>query len=826
MFAEVIVNINNENVDKKFTYKIKEKDVAFASVGKRCIVPFGKGDKEVLALIVKLKDFIDFDEKRCKYISKIVDTKPVITRSMINLAYLMSKKYYCTFNECLKLCMPKNLQVNDEYVVVLNKDFYDKSTFRFNNRQKEIINYLMENNFKVAYEELIEVFGVKIDKEVSSLKKNEVVSVKNIGEVKDLQQKVDFLYINYGKDNIDEILDDILKKRNKQSEVLNLLLENDNISVRDVVRFLGISKSPINTLIKNEIAYTEKIVLYRNPDVKSTYKGGKIENYTEEQQKAIDFIGEKIQSGVYEKPTLIFGVTGSGKTEIYMKLVEMVIRNDEQGIVLVPEIALTSQLVSIFRSRFGDVVSFTHSKLSLGERLDQFERAKKGDIKVIVGARSALFTPFLNLGIVIIDEEHDSSFRSNVKPMYSTMEVAMMRGKIENAQVVLGSATPKVTTYYKALQGEIDLVTLENRVNNSYPLVNIVDMREELIKGNKSMFSSKLIELIANALNNDEQIILFINKRGFSSFVNCRSCGEVIKCPSCDVAMTYHARENKLRCHYCNRTRTNPKNCPICASKYIKHFGVGTQKVADEIRKIFPDEKVIRMDQDTTKNKNAHQLMIEDFRNKRASFLVGTQMIAKGLDFENVTVVGVVAGDLSLHSNGYLAGEMTFSLLTQVAGRAGRGSKKGEVVIQSYNPEHYAFIHSKTNNYLDFYKEEIAFREISDNPPFTNNFFVYATSIFEKNLIEILYKLVDIMVQYKEELIANSKYDDIDFEIIGPAPTVISKIRRRYRWRILVKGKYEKELTFLVKSSISYLKSSENCEDINFSLNLNPENIQ
>lgn len=821
LYAEVVIDVNNKNVDRLFTYKISKKDVSFAEVGKRCIVPFGVGNKEIFAMIVKIKHEIDFDKNKCKNITKIIDKEPIISRELLNLTYLMSKKYYCTFNECIKLCIPKKATLQNEYVLSINIDS-DYSSYK--NNYIEIIDFILNHNNKVIYEEVLETFQNSKNK-ISKLKTDGILTMKNISEVKEVTQKVTYVYINYDNENIDKDLNIIISKKNKQSLVLEFLLENNDVALKDILQILKITKSPINTLVKNNILFFEQVEVLRNPIKSGTYKGNKIKEHTEEQKKAIELICNNIKSNVFEKATLLHGVTGSGKTEIYINIVEKVLSQNQEAIILVPEISLTGQLVDIFTSYFGDLVTVTHSKLSLGERYDQWKRTKESSAKIVIGPRSALFTPFENLGVIIIDEEHDSSFKSDVTPKYSAREVAIMRGKISNCQVILGSATPKIESYYKALNDEYNLIELKNRVNKKLPTVHIADLREELAEGNKSIFSSKLLELMVEAINKDEQVILFLNKRGYSSFVNCRTCGEVIKCPDCDVSMTYHSYNNTLQCHYCNRKKKSPDKCPICGSKHIRHFGIGTQKIAEEVMKIFPDEKVIRMDQDTTKTKNSHEELIKEFRLKKARFLVGTQMIAKGLDFSDVTVVGIVASDLSLNMNEYLSSEITFSLLTQVAGRAGRSEKDGNVVIQSYKPEHYAIELAKTNNYKEFYQNEIAYRRLSNNPPFCNNFYIYGTALDEKKLIKTLYKLVDFMVQYRDEILIKTTKDDLFFEIIGPAPAVISKVRRRYRWRILVKGNYESELIFLVTRAVELLKTEVNCIDINISLNLNPESI-
>ncbi len=821
MFAKVIVTVKHKKIDRIYTYSIPN-DLIDIQVGMRCIVPFGKGDKELIAYIVELAEEIDFDVKKCKSIIRMIDKKPVLTEQQISVAMQMHKQLYCTMVECIKLFVPRGMHIQNEYVVSANVDYIDK--FEFNTSEKKIINYLIENGNNIVFEQLLENFPTGKEK-VYELKKIGAVQLKNVSEFKDLSQKICYVSLNYENDNIEDMIYDIIKAKNKQSKVIELLLETEKMSKKSIMDILSITGSPINTLVKKGVVVINDEVVIRNPILEYVEAKSKVKQYTVDQQKAIDFISNEVDNEKYTKPILLHGVTGSGKTEIYINIIQKVLSKGKSAIVLVPEISLTGQIVDIFMSRFKDLVSVTHSKLSNGERYDNYKRVKNGEVKIMIGARSAIFTPFDNIGAIIIDEEHDSSFRSDVTPKYSASEVAKIVAKEHDAALIFGSATPKIETYYNALNGEYHILELSNRVNKNLPDIEVVDLREELKQGNKSIFSSALLEKMVEAINKDEQIILFINKRGYSSFVNCRSCGEVIKCEDCDVSMTYHRYNNKLHCHYCNKTKHNPKNCPVCGSKYIKHFGIGTQQVEDEIKKIFPSEEVIRMDADTTSTKNAHAKLVRDFRAKKARFLVGTQMIAKGLDFDDVTVVGVIASDMSLNANEYKASETTFSLISQVAGRAGRSEKKGNVVVQSYKPEHYAIQMAKENDYKGFYQSEITFREISLNPPFSNLFFVYATCENEKKLILTLYKLCDFMLQYKSTLDTSNRFEYNFFEVIGPAPQVVSKMRKRYRWRILMKSDNKEMVTHIAEYCTMKIKDEMNITDVNISLSLNPENI-
>ncbi len=599
-----------------------------------------------------------------------------------------------------------------------------------------------------------------------------------------------------------------IKLTEQQKSILDYLQEKGTYDLIALRKDLLISESPIKTLEKKgliTVTYSDFLkdtVIYKN--TKDTPP-----EYTEEQQKALAFF-ENITDN---KPVLIHGVTGSGKTEIYLGLIDRVLAQGKQAIVLVPEISLTGQTVDVFVKRLGKCVSLTHSRLSAAERYDQWKKALTGQISVIIGPRSAVFAPFTNLGIIIIDEEHETTYKSSTTPKYSAKEVATERGRRTGATVVLGSATPSVATYYEAETGKTDLITLTERVNKQFPQVEIVDMRAELEAGNRSIFSKGLYNAIKENLEKKEQTILFLNRRGHSTFVSCRKCGEVMKCENCNVNFTYHMSDNRLICHYCGKNADNPKNCPVCGSKYIKYFGVGTQKVEDAVREFFPEAKVLRMDMDTTKGKGTHDKILNLFREKRADILIGTQMIAKGLDFPNVTLVGVIAADVSLNNGDFQAGEHTFQLLTQVSGRAGRALISGRVFIQTYSPDNYAVLCSKDNDYVTFYKHEISLRRQMMYPPFTHIFSVLLTGPGEKAVITALFALSDIM---------KSGNNSNLFELLGPSPAIISKINKRYRWMILVKSVDEEKLKEFVLQCTEKLRSSHNLNDININLTLNP----
>ncbi|MDR1914540.1 MAG: primosomal protein N' [Clostridiales bacterium] len=536
---------------------------------------------------------------------------------------------------------------------------------------------------------------------------------------------------------------------------------------------------------------------------------------TSDQSRALGFILERIDAP--KRPILLSGVTGSGKTEVYLQVIETVLSRGKQAIVLVPEISLTPQTLNTFLQRFRELVTVTHSRLSKGERLEQWKKARDGQSSIMIGPRSAVFTPFPNLGVIIIDEEHEHTYKSEITPKYSAKEVAEERARLTGTMLILGSATPSVSAFYRASMGELDLCVMRERVNHRPPDVNIVDMRNELALGNSSIFSKALLAAIMESLAANKQIILFLNRRGHSTFISCRRCGHVLRCDRCSVNYTFHAASENLMCHYCGKTVENPKLCPACGSRFVKYFGLGTQKVEEETRKLFPGVGILRMDLDTTRGKDGHEKILDIFRSGEASILIGTQMIAKGLDFPNVTVVGVMSADLSLNNGDFRAGETTFQLLTQVAGRAGRADFPGRVFIQTYTPEHYSLIYAKEQNYDLFYEHEITLRKQMNYPPFCHVFSVMFTCEQEKALIAALFNLVSVMRAFNRHGL---------FEILGPAPAQISKIHNRYRWKVLIKAQDETKLKNFALYCVDRLREHEDLSSFIIHLTMDPMVIE
>lgn len=571
----------------------------------------------------------------------------------------------------------------------------------------------------------------------------------------------------------------VRKKQYAKERVLKELISERVLDYGLVTGKLNVSSATLNGLVKNGIIKVNTENYFRNPVVIKNSEEKNIE-LNEDQRRIVEEFVTDYDNGV-RRTYLLHGITGSGKTVTYIKLIQEVVSRGKQVIVLIPEIALTYQTVKRFYHYFGERVSVLNSSLSAGEKYDQCQRAKNGEIDVIIGPRSALFTPFSNLGLIVIDEEHENTYKSESMPKYHAREVAGRLAQLFGASMVLGSATPAIESYYRAKKGEYTLWRMNNRaMGGTLPETEIVDMREELTsRGNKSIFSLKLKESMADRLEKKEQTMLFLNRRGYAGFVSCRACGTVMRCPHCDVSLSEHKSSGKLVCHYCGFEETRPKLCPKCGSKYLLGFKAGTEQIEEEVKKLFPQAVTLRMDADTTKQKGSLEKILSDFGEGKADILIGTQMIVKGHDFPNVTLVGIIAADMSLAINDYRAAERTFQLLTQAAGRAGRAEKPGETVIQTYQPDCYAIVHAANQNYEAFYEEEILYRELGGYPPCYD---ILAVPVTSKNK-ELAYNTCEAMAKYIRELTLE------DCTVIGPAKAGIGRINDVYRFVFYIKSK-------------------------------------
>ena len=627
------------------------------------------------------------------------------------------------------------------------------------------------------------------------------------------EKTVNCFEINKSEDEIREALDNNLIRSEKQKNVLEYLLNNGKSTMSDIQLFNDASLAVVNSLVKKGFVRKEIEKVSRNPFVhKIGVKSVDLE-LTNEQQLAYNSIKN---SGEY----LLYGITGSGKTEIYLQLIEKMLKQGKSSIMLVPEISLTPQTIDRFIARFGEEeIAVLHSKLSTGERFDEWNKIKDGKAKIIIGARSAIFAPAQNLGLIVIDEEHDESYQSEASPRYDSIEVAEYLCNKFNIPLVLGSATPSMREFYKAKMGKINLLTLSQRANNStLPKVEIVDLRDELANGNKTMISYKLQEEIKKNIETKKQTILYFNRRGFSSFLMCQDCGHTFKCDRCDITLTYHKVENKLKCHYCGEEYQIPKECPQCGSKNIKYIGAGTQKLEEQIKEMFPMASTIRMDIDTVSKKNSHEIILDKFRQENINILIGTQMVVKGHHFPNVTLVGAIFADTSLNIGDFRANERTFQTLTQVAGRAGRGNDEGRVIIQTFNPENYAIQYSKTQNYDLFYSTEIGIRKQLKYPPFCDIIAIALTGNNEKNLVTFSKNIH----MYLRDRVIKEKFGVL---LYSPVQCPIYKIKDKYRMRILIKCLYDDRMHKLLNDMLEKFEKESKKFGSKVIIQVNPNNM-
>lgn len=749
MYANVIVDISHEKLDKTFQYSIPDELLCDIRPGVCVDIPFGS--RTITGYVIEVTDEPEYDPTKTKPLIGIKAHSVAVEAKLIALAAWIRRNYGSTMNQALKTVIPVKKQ---------------------------------------AKEQVSRSIALKIDK---------------------VRARAQLALCE-------------AKKQKAKARLFRALIDADDgasLEYSFVTGKLSVSAATIRALEQSGFIEVITQTGYRNPvEHMSVDTYDKVLNAA--QQSVVDAIEGDIASGL-RNTYLIKGVTGSGKTEVYMELIANCIQSGRQAIVLIPEIALTYQTVMRFFARFGNRVSIINSRLSNGERYDQFERAKNGDIDIMIGPRSALFTPFSNLGLIIIDEEHENSYKSESVPRYHAREVAIEYARMSDAIVVLGSATPSVDSYYKAKTGVYRLLELDTRVDDRpLPKCEIVDLRQELREGNRSILSTRLQELMEERLQNGQQTMLFLNRRGKSAFMSCRACGFVVKCPHCDVSLSEHSG-GVMVCHYCGYRQPVPKVCPSCGSKYISGFKAGTQKIEAMVAKRFPQARILRMDYDTTRAKDSYEKILQAFSNHEADILIGTQMIVKGHDFSNVTLVGVLAADMSLHVNDFHAAERTFALLTQAAGRAGRGKLHGNVVIQTYDPDHYAIQTAKEQDYEAFYDKEIEYRRLMNYPPVWNMLLIHVTSPDESECGSVAQRVHDTAAQMISHIEKSQSPDDRhQIQLIGPADATIAKVNDIYRKVIYMKTSDYAALISVKDGIEQAVKADTAMKNANISFDFNP----
>lgn len=737
LFADIIVDISHERLDRTFQYRIPEGLRGAVRQGSVVRIPFGKGDRITKGYVMKITGKPEIALARMKEIQEVVSDGASGEDHLVALAAWMRERYGSTMAQALRTVIPVKQKIKP--------------------RQKRSLRLLLDEE--------------------------------------QAREKLAF----YRQ-----------KNQRARLRLLEALLEERELPYELATGRLNISAATVKAMQEQGVIACDTTTAYRNP----VHTGGASNiriPLNEEQARIVEDIRRN-----WEEPghlvSLIHGITGSGKTEIYMELIDTAIARGEQAIVLIPEIALTYQTVMRFYRRFGDRISIIHSRLSAGERYDQYQRARSGDIDVMIGPRSALFTPFPKPGIIIIDEEHEPTYQSEQTPRYHAREVAIKRAQLEHAKVILGSATPSLEAYSRAIDGAYVLYTLEKRAKESaLPETVVVDMRRELQEGNRSILGKTLKEELEKCLAREQQAMLFLNRRGYSGFLSCRSCGHVLMCPHCDVSLSLH-NNGKLVCHYCGHTELRPARCPKCGSEFLSGFGIGTQQAQEMVAKEFPQARILRMDMDTTRGKDGHEKILSAFANQEADILIGTQMIVKGHDFPNVTLVGILAADLSLFADDYRASERTFQLLVQAAGRAGRGKDPGMVVIQTYDPEHYCIRTAAAQDYRSFYEEEISYRMVAGYPPVRKMLSVHGACRDEQHL--------GMAMEYLRRM-AERIYKNSEGNVIGPAQESIAKIQEVYRKVLYIKAGTTEELTAIKDRLEQYIEANEGYRSVGIQFDMN-----
>ncbi len=775
--AKVIVDVPASVVNQTFDYKIPTSLIETVQPGMRVTIPFG--NRKITGFVLELTDHSPFEN--LKEIINILDVTPVLTKELLNLGMWLANEILSLYIITFQAMLPQVL-----------KSKYDKEIVRVEGKSLQgQLATIFKDQQAVNYDELVKqlknVSELKHELEAGNLQLKYIVKSQ-------ITKKYENWIIPAGKESFIKLNSTLPSHAHQQRKIVEFFIANPKkINENKLCDMIQINKGNLKSLIEKGLLKIEKVEVYREPYEQSF---SKTENFrlTEEQANALQPINEALNRQEH-KTFLLYGVTGSGKTEIYLQAIEKVIEKGKEAIVLVPEISLTPQMVRRFKGRFGSHVAVMHSALSVGERYDEWLKVQRKEVKVVVGARSAVFAPFENIGIIIIDEEHEATYKQEETPRYHARNVAIKRGEWHQCPVILGSATPTLESFARGKKGVYHLLTLTERTNKKpMPFVKIIDMREELHSGNRTMFSKSLMEGIRSRIQKKEQIVLLLNRRGYSNFALCRDCGHVEECPHCDISLTYHKRNYQLKCHYCSHEQPMPSICSNCQSSHIRFFGTGTEKVEESLTKIIPEARVIRMDVDTTRRKGSHERLLQKFSNFEADILLGTQMIAKGLDFENVTLVGVLAADSMLHLPDFRSSEKTFQLLTQVSGRAGRHELEGEVIVQTYTPEHYSIELASQYNYDQFYLHEMQLRKRFMYSPYVFMLLITVTDENEGKVNEVIFKISHMLQQ---------KLNEKSF-ILGPTPSPITRIKNRYRYQLIVKYKYEPNLSQYMQQILKY----------------------
>lgn len=817
MYIDVILRNKGRFSDMLFTYEVPPFLMDEIRKGIRVIVPFGQSNKPIESVVVDIKYLLDesIDKEKIKMILDIMDNNVVFDDDQIELLTWIRNRYMCTYNDSLNLFYPKGYKYTSKKVIVRSKNVSLK--LELDDIEKKIFDELYNNTLE--YESTLNNYGAKV---LNSLVKKGCIDIRWKFESSDNIKLEKYICLKKPVEFIQYEIDNNKRLGTKQIETLKFLINNNIVEFQVLSELFNITSSTIKSLESKDLITVEEKEVFRKS--KTYYKTDKkIISLNKGQKVVVDRIISDIKKGDRIKPYLLYGVTGSGKTEVFLELIDYTLSQGQDAMFLVPEISLTPQTISRVKNRFGNIVGVYHSQLSEGEKYDLYREVKNENIRIVIGTRSAVFLPFKSLGMVIIDEEHDSSYKSDKTPKYDTIEIARYFSFKKNIPIVLGSATPDIGDYYKAIKGEYTLLKMENRVNNSsLPKIEVVDMRDELHSGNTSVISRTLEFEIKNALERKEQVILFLNKRGYANVITCKDCGHSFKCIKCDITLTNHKFNSKAVCHYCGYEENIPTVCPKCNGDHLGNVGTGTEKIEEIITQKFPKARVLRVDKDNTTKKGQMEKLLSKFNSGEADILVGTQMLSKGHDFKNVTLVGIISADMMLNYPDYKAFETTFQLITQVSGRAGRSEKEGKVILQTYNTDNFAIKSAVEHDYESFYKNEIKLRKVFGYEPYNNILRIVFSGKDINKVKTNSFKFIETL-----KYLYNESGLDVTNSFLGPNECSISKINDKYRWQVIIKD-YNVNIK-IIKSMVKYISVTKFEEifdkDINMNIELNPNSF-
>ena len=798
-YAQVIVDVPTMQTDQPYTYLVPDEWQAVIECGTRVEVPFGEGNRHIQGFVTALPTELEESKLSLKSLIRVIDLAPVVNQELLQLADYMKDVTFSFKINCLQTMLPAAMKAAyQKKFVLLDEDHPVKET------------YFSQSN-EIDWDVIEAAGALTLFKR---LREQSIVELRYL-----VKEKVNKKMIRYVKSLVTTDNYFVFKEQLRPNALRqHQLLEQLKTTPRETVTFYRekeLLSTHLKTAEKNGWLSFEEVESYRDPFENHDFPKTLPWQLNTEQQQAVSRILAAEAQG--EATTfLLEGITGSGKTEVYLQSIAEILNKGKTAMMLVPEIALTPQMVQRFKSRFGKAVAVLHSGLSQGEKYDEWRKIERGEAQVVVGARSAVFAPLQKIGLIIIDEEHEATYKQEDTPRYHARDLAIWRSQYHHCPVILGSATPSLESRARAQKKRYELLYLTQRAheNAQLPSVTIVDLKEEYAQKNTSTFSRLLQEKISNRLQQKEQIVLLLNRRGYSSFMMCRDCGYVLPCPNCDISLTLHMDVKKMRCHYCGHQENIPKKCPDCQGEKIRYYGTGTQKVEEELQERFPSARILRMDVDTTRKKGAHEKILKAFEEQEADILLGTQMIAKGLDYPNITLVGVLNADTALNLPDFRSSERTFQLLTQVSGRAGRGAKPGEVIVQTFNPEHHSIVLAQAQDYEAFYQQEMILRHQSGYPPF---YFTVKITISHPAEQVVAKKSYQIAEQLKNSLSPESR-------ILGPTPSGIARIKNRYYYQIILKYKHEVHLHRMLREILE-TSQSEQRKNLYVSIDYEPLNF-